>query len=208
MNSTVFIVDDNDSVRQSLARVLKAEGIHAEGFGSAEDFLARQACDVTGCILLDVNMPGISGIELQTRLLEEGLDLPVIFLTGHGDIPMSVKAMKLGAADFLTKPVDEEDLLRAIRQAMGHHRSLREEAVTVASIEARLDELTPRELEVMHELITGAPNKVIADRLRIAIKTVKIHRGHLMHKMQIRSVAELVHLCHIVGIHPHQNVSN
>lgn len=202
MRATVFIVDDDDSVRRSLARLLRANGIASESFPSAEAFLAQEPEPGVGCLLLDVNMAGMSGIELQRRLAERGSDLPIVFLSGHGDVPMSVTAMKRGALDFLTKPVDASDLLEAMRQALDHHRALRESQDLRAAIEARIATLTPREREVMEALITGAQNKVVADRLAIALKTVKVHRAHIMEKMGVRSVAELLHLCHLVGLEP------
>ncbi len=199
---TVFIIDDDASVRKSLSRLLRAEDILTEDFGSARAYLDRAGYDGVGCILLDVDMPEINGIELHKRLVEQGNALPVIFLTGHGNIPMSVQAMKRGALDFLTKPVDEADLLSAVRQALERHRAIRDEARTRESIRTRMGGLTPREQEIVQHLITGAPNKVIADRLQIAVKTVKVHRAHIMEKMGVRSVAELVHLCHLVGTEP------
>ena len=205
--TTVFIIDDDAAMRTSLSRLLRAENIGTEVFCSAADYLAREPYDGVGCILLDVNMPGISGIELQKQLNDLEQDLPIIFLTGYGNIPMSVEAMKRGALDFLTKPVDEADLLPAVRQALDHHRSLRTTADLRESIVERLMSLTPRENEVMLELITGAPNKEIADRLQIAVKTVKVHRAHVMDKMGVRSVAELLHLCHLVGIEPGSDVT-
>ena len=202
MTDIVFIVDDDASVRQSMSRLLRAEGLQTENFESAGAYLARDPHAGVGCILLDINMPGISGIELQARLVERGHDMPIVFLTGHGDVRSSVLAMKRGALDFLTKPADEADLLRAVRQALEHHRHVREVTRTRDVILGRIDSLTPRELEVMQQLITGALNKVIADRLDIAIKTVKVHRAHVMEKMGVRSVAELLHLCHLAGIEP------
>ncbi|MBT8039485.1 MAG: response regulator transcription factor [Xanthomonadales bacterium] len=202
MKQTVFIIDDDASIRKSLGRLLRASDLVTEDFPSAERYLERAPYDGVGCILLDVNMPGISGIELQTQLMDSGRDLPIIFLTGYGNISMSVNAMKRGALDFLTKPVSEDQLLPAVRQALQHHHSLRDERDIRASIEARLATLTHREKEVMRELITGAPNKIVADRLGIAIKTVKVHRANLMLKMGVRSIAELLHLCHLVGTKP------
>jgi FixJ family two-component response regulator len=199
LNHTVFIIDDDDSVRQSLERLLRAEGIRSESFDSARRYLARDPYDGIGCLLLDVAMPGTSGIELQVQLAAQQRDLPIIFLTGHGDIPMSVQAMKRGAFDFLTKPVDESDLLRVVRQALAHHQGLRERVSRHSSAGAQFDALTARERDVMQELITGAPNKVVAERLQIAVKTVKVHRANLMKKLGIRSVAELVHLWHLTG---------
>ena len=200
--ATVFIIDDDASVRKSLSRLLRAEEIQTEVFESATRFLERNEYDGVGCILLDVDMPEISGIELQKQLNELGNELPIVFLTGQGDIPMGVQAMKRGAIDFLTKPVDEADLLRAVRQALEHHGSIQNESRTRQSIRARMDALTPREQEILGHLITGAPNKVIAGRLQIAVKTVKVHRAHVMEKMGVRSVAELLHLCHLVGTEP------
>jgi len=202
VTETIFIIDDDRSVRTSLSRLLRAEDFQTETFASASDYLGRGRCDGIGCILLDVNMPEISGIELQAQLVAEGHEFPIIFLTGHGDIQMSVQAMKRGALDFLTKPVDEVDLLRAVRQALEHHRSIQESANIREKIADRLASLTPRETEVLHQLIKGSLNKVVADRLQIALKTVKVHRAHLMRKMGVRSIAELVHLCHLVGVEP------
>ena len=202
----VFIIDNDPSVLKSLSRLLRSEGIQTECFDSAGAYLERDAHDGTGCILLDINMPEVSGIELQSRLIEQGHDLPVVFLTGHGDVSNSVVAMKRGALDFLTKPVDEAVLLLAVRRALDHHRRVRQVSRTRDTILARIESLTPRERDVMQLLITGAPNKVVADRLEIATKTVKIHRAHLMEKMGVRSVAELLHLCHLVGIDPDNHI--
>lgn len=199
---TVFIVDDDASMRKSMSRLLRSEGFQTETFSSAQEYLSRSSYDDVGCILLDINMPEVSGIELQSQLVQQGHDLPVIFLTGHGGVSDSVVAMKRGALDFLTKPVDKADLLRAIRDAMDHHQKVREINKTRKAILDRIETLTPREREVMQELITGALNKIIADRLQIAIKTVKVHRSNIMNKMGVRSIAELLHLCHLAGIDP------
>lgn len=200
--ATIFIIDDDASVRKSLSRLLRSEGINTESFDSASAFLARDAHDGLGCILLDINMPGVSGIELQAQLVEQGSNIPVVFLTGHGDVSNSVAAMKRGALDFLTKPVDKPDLVSAVQSALDHHRQVLNVTRTRDSILARIDSLTQRECEVMELLITGAPNKVVADQLQIAVKTVKVHRAHVMEKMGVRSVAELLHLCHLAGIEP------
>jgi len=202
VTETVFIIDDDHSVRSSLSRLLRSEGIRNECFESAQAYEDRELHNGVGCILLDINMPGISGIELQARLLERGHDLPVVFLTGHGDVPSSVTALKRGALDYLTKPVDEADLLRAVRHALEFHRLVLAKTRVRDAIQARIDALTPREREVMLLLITGMPNKLVADRLQIAIKTAKVHRAHVMQKMAVRSVAELVHACHLAGIEP------
>ena len=199
VEALVFIVDDDASVRRSLERLLTASGFHVESFESAEHYLDRDPVDGLGCLLLDINMPGVSGIELQQRLQVRGDTVPIVFLTGHGDIPTSVHAMKEGAQDFLTKPVDVEDLVPVIEGALARHREILVDERERARIVTRLDRLTPREREVLGELITGAPNKIIADRLGIALKTVKVHRAHVMEKMAVRSVAELVHLCHLAG---------
>ena len=202
VTETVFIIDNDHSVRRSLSRLLRAEGIRNECFESAQAYEDRELHNGVGCILLDINMPGMSGIELQARLLERGHNLPVVFLTGHGDVSSSVTALKRGALDYLTKPVDEADLLRAVRHALKLHRRVLADARVRNAIRARIDALTPREREVMLQLITGMPNKLVADRLQIATKTAKVHRAHVMQKMGMRSVAELVHACHLAGIEP------
>ena len=202
MKATIFIIDDDASVRRSLSRLLRSEGIRTESFDSATAYLERDAYDGLGCVLLDINMPGMSGIELQARLAEQRHELPIVFLTGHGDVSNSVMAMKRGARDFLNKPVDRADLLQAIQPSLTYHRQVLEDLKTRETVQARLDSLTPREHEVMLQLITGAPNKVVADQLHIAVKTVKVHRAHVMEKMGVRSVAELLHLCHLAGIEP------
>jgi len=199
---TVFIIDNDASVRKSLSRLLRSERIPSECFDSASAYLARDAHDGVGCILLDINMPEMSGIELQAKLVEQGHALPIVFLTGHGDVSNSVAAMKRGALEFLTKPVDEVDLLHAVRSALDHHRQLLEVTRARDAILARMALLTSREHEIMLQVITGAPNKLIADSLQIAVKTVKVHRAHVMEKMGVRSAAELLHLCHLAGIEP------
>ena len=202
MTNLVFIVDNDASVRRSLARLLRSEGIDSESFESATAYLSREPYDGVGCILLDINMPNMSGIELQARLEDRKNDIPVIFLTGHGNVSNSVTAMKRGAMDFLTQPVDKADLLRAVHSALDHHRRVLEASRSRDSVLSRIESLTPREHEVMLELITGAPNKIVADTLQIAVKTVKIHRANVMNKMGVRSVAELLQLCHVADIEP------
>lgn len=205
--TTVFVIDDDASVRKSLSRLLRSEGIRAESYDSAAAYLTRDPFCGVGCIVLDINMPEVSGIELQAHLAARGCNLPVVFLTGHGDVSNSVAAMKRGALDFLTKPVDKSDLLSAVRNALDHHRQVLEETRTRDAILTRIDSLTAREREVMEQLITGAPNKAVADQLQIAVKTVKVHRAHIMEKIGVRSVAELLHLCHLAGIEPDQDTS-
>jgi len=204
---TVFVVDDDDAVRRSLTRLLRSAGWNAEVFASAGDLLERAPISGPGCVLLDVHMPGMSGIELQDRMAEAGITLPVVFLTGKGDIPMSVQAMKHGAVDFLVKPVEEDVLFQALDQAIRrqaaesatrHHRD---------SIMARLNVLSVREREVLEQILQGRLNKQIAYDLGIVEKTVKAHRGRIMEKMEAHTIAELVHLCDSVGLEFPQSAS-
>lgn len=198
----VYIVDDDPSVRIALARLLGSAGYGVETFDSAEAFLAREHADTLACLLLDVSMPGLDGLALQSRLAARSEALPIVFLTGHGDIPMSVSAMKRGACDFLTKPVDDEVLLEAVRQALVKQRADLAERLAIHAARARLASLTPRETEVLRWVIGGALNKQIAAQLGIAEATVKIHRGRVMEKVGVRSVAQLVELCRHVGFEP------
>lgn len=198
----VCVVDDDPAVRRALVRLLRAAGLTAESFASAAEFLARDSELSVGCVVLDVRMPGFDGMELQARLAAEGTDLPVIFLTGHGDIPMSVEAMKQGAVDFLTKPVDEDVLLGAVESALLRSRIERTERLVSQSFRNRLESLTPREHEVLRWVISGALNKQIAGHLGIAEKTVKIHRGRVMQKLGVATLAELVQICQRVGVGP------
>jgi len=202
VDTTIFVIDDDAAVCRSLARLLHSSGFHVETFSGAQEFLARPAFSGTGCVILDVCMSGITGPELHERMSEDGLSLPVIFLTGHGDVPTSVKAMKKGAVDFLLKPVDDEVLLEAVRQAVKRHAAEQARERERERINARLARLSLREREVMEHVIGGQLNKQIAADLGIAEKTVKVHRGRLMEKMEVGSVAELVHLCESVGIEP------
>ena len=202
MAATVFVVDDDDSLRRALTRVMRAAGWTAESFGSAEEFLRRLPFRGVGCVLLDVNMPGLTGPELQARLLEQGNTLPVVFVTAHGDLPTGIGAMKRGAVDFLSKPVDEATLLRTVTQALELHQQRGQHDLEIASAGERLARLSPREREVMELVVTGLLNKQIADRMQISIKTVKVHRSRVMEKMEVRSVAALVHLCELAGITP------
>lgn len=198
--ATVFVVDDDAAVRRSLTRLLRSAGWNAEAFASAADFLERAPITGPGCVLLDVNMPGMSGLELQARMAEAGIPLPVVFLTGKGDIPMSVNAMKHGAVDFLVKPVEENVLFQALEQAI--RRQAAEAATRQGrdSIMSRLARLSAREREVLEGVLQGRLNKQIAFELGIAEKTVKAHRGKVMEKMEAHTIAELVHLCHTAGI--------
>ena len=203
-DATVFVVDDDMAVRRSLARLLRSAGLNVETFPSAREFLDRLPSARTGCIVLDVRMPGMTGPELFDQMAGKGLSLPVVFLTGHGDVPMSVQAMKKGAVDFLLKPVDDEALLHAIRQAVARHVSQQAREQERQSLEGRLRRLSAREREVMEYVIRGDLNKQIAADLGISEKTVKVHRGRVMAKMEAGSVAELVRLCEAAGIRPRQ----
>ena len=190
----VHIVDDDPAVRAALARLLRSRGYETVDHGSAESFLADHDPEAHGCILLDVSMPGLDGPGLQRRLLAEGEGLPVIFLTGSADVPICAEAMRNGAVDFLTKPVDEEDLVRAIETALQHDTVRRKAGRQREATESRLASLTPREREVLDHVMNGRLNKQIASDLGTAEKTVKVHRARAMEKMHVRSVAELVRM--------------
>jgi FixJ family two-component response regulator len=198
--STVFLVDDDASVRRALARLIKSAGYHVQTFASAREFLDGGSLNEgPGCLVLDVRLPGLSGIDLQRELQRTRLILPVIFITGHGDIPMSVNAMKAGAVDFLQKPVRDADLLRAIEQALA--RAVREHAELkeTKDLQSRVEKLTTREREVMNLVVRGWLNKQIAFELGTAEKTIKVHRARVMEKMQVDSLAELVRLAEKIG---------
>jgi FixJ family two-component response regulator len=197
--ATVFVVDDDPAVLKSLSRLLRSAGLAVATFSSPRDFLDRHDPNTSGCLVLDMAMPGLNGLELQQALMARGHELAIIFLTGHGDIPMSVKAMKQGAVDFLTKPVDDDDLLKAIRVAIEKDRLQRQEQAEVAEIQQRLATLTPREREVLHHVISGHLNKQTAADLGTVEKTITVHRARIMQKMKVQSVAELVHLTERAG---------
>ena len=190
----VFLVDDDASVRKSLARLVRTAGYEAELFASVRDFLARAPYDGPCCLVLDVHMPGLTGLDLQEALRVAGQRLSIVFITGHRDVPVSVKAMKAGAVDFLTKPVDAETLLEAIRQAVARTLTDRRRQARVKEIRGRIATLTPREAAVFALVVTGMLNKQIGSQLGIAEKTVKVHRARVMEKMQAGSLAELVRL--------------
>jgi len=204
-NTVVFVIDDDPSVRKSLSRLLRSVGHLVETFSSAEEFLAREHFDGIGCILLDVQMPGLSGMDLQAELSKAETSMPIVFITGHGDIPMSVEAMRKGAVHFLSKPFDDNDLLAAVREAIEKDRRAKAEQAEVQDIRRRLSLLTPREYEVLCYVITGMLNKQIAFTLNIAEKTVKIHRGRVMEKLCVDSVAELVRLAEKARIEAPRN---
>ena len=198
---TVFLVDDDASVRRALARLIKAAGHRVESFASAREFLDSDAHkDGPSCLVLDLQMPGLSGLDLQRELQALDTNLPIIFVTGHGDIPTSVRAMKAGAVDFLQKPVKDKDLLKAIEQSLARAASDQSEREEVVRIRKRLEQLTPREREVMALVVTGMLNKQIAFKLGTVEKTIKVHRARVMDKMRVHSVAELVRVAERVGI--------
>jgi len=199
---TVFVVDDYAPVRSAVSRLLRAAGFAVAAFASPEEFLAQYDPHTPGCLVLDLDMPAVNGLELQRILARKGSVLPIIFLTGHGDVPKSVQAMKRGAIDFLTKPVNDENLLAAVRAAIEKDRALRREQTELSEIRARLATLTPREREVLEHVVTGKLNKQIAADLGTVQQTVKVHRARVMQKMRVQSVAELVRLTERCGISP------
>jgi RNA polymerase sigma factor (sigma-70 family) len=201
----VFIIDDDAAVRRGLERLLRSAGWSAEAHASADAFLRRLPYDGVGCVLLDVSMPGMTGPELQEHMMATGVSLPIVYLTGHADVPMSVRAMKKGALDILLKPVQEENLIETIRAALDKHASIQTLDRERLDITARLARLSAREREVMEEVIRGRLNKQIAAELGITEKTVKAHRARVMEKLQTRSVAALVRLCAAVGITPRES---
>ena len=200
--NTVFIIDDDVAVRRSLSRLLSTEDYQIEEYNSATAFLERTPYQGKGCIILDVNMPGLDGMALYEQLLAHGNNLPVIFLTGHGDIPMSVSAMKKGASDFLIKPVDETVLLATIAEAIAKYEGIYNQHLSDKTTQTRLASLTVREHEVLQHVIAGERNKDIAHKLAISEKTVKVHRARVMEKMGVNSAAELVRVCMEIGVVP------
>jgi FixJ family two-component response regulator len=195
----VFVVDDDDSVLKALGRLLRSHQFRAETFASAREFLLRDRPNTPGCLVLDVRMPGLDGLELQHKLNEVNADLPIIFITGHGDVPMSVRAMKAGAVDFLPKPFEDQDLVGAVRLAIANDVQARLRRADAAGIGRRVESLTPREREVMALVVTGLLNKQIGRELGVTEKTVKVHRGQVMRKMAAGSLAELVRMAEKAG---------
>jgi FixJ family two-component response regulator len=193
-DAIVFVVDDDSSIREAIESLVKLAGLRVETFGSAQEFLRSKRADLPGCVVLDVELPGLSGLDLQRELATHGIKLPIIFITGYGDIPMSVRAMKAGALEFLTKPFRDQDLLDAIQQALERDRAARRHAREIAELRERFDVLTSREREVMSLVVAGWLNKQIGFELKISEVTVKIHRGRVMNKMGAESLAELVRM--------------
>ena len=201
-SSRVFVVDDDESVRKSLERLMRSARLPVETFASANEFLEREFSKEPCCLVLDVRMPGLTGPELQGELAQRQQAIPIVFLTAHGDVPMSVRAMKDGAVDFLPKPFEDQDLLTAVRRALERDTLTKGEQASRADLEQRVKTLTPREHEVFRWVITGMLNKQIAYELAASEKTVKVHRGRVMQKLRVGSVAELVRLAQKVDITP------
>lgn len=198
--SIVFIIDDDPLYRASAERLVRSVGFSVLGFESARDFLSSRRPSVPSCLVLDVRLPGLSGLDLQRELADAGVHIPIIFVTGHGDIPMSVQAMKAGAVEFLTKPFRDQDLLDAIRHAIARDRIARRQHARNVDLRKRYELLSPREREVFKCVISGMLNKQIADELGTTERTIKFHRGHIMQKMQGNSLADLVRMAEALGI--------
>jgi FixJ family two-component response regulator len=190
----VFVVDDDLSVREGLERLLHAAGWEVETFPSAQEFLAHRKEDIPSCLVLDVGLPGLSGLDLQKRILEANREIPIVFITGHKDVPTSVRAMKAGAVEFLVKPFSEDDLLDAIRQAIKRDQSARYQNAQMQDLWRRYESLTPREREVMQRVVSGLLNKQVAAELGTSEITIKVHRGQVMQKMQANSLVDLVRM--------------
>lgn len=196
----IAIVDDDPSVRRGLERLIRSMGWQAETFASAQEFLARVGVEAPSCVVLDLQLPGLTGLEMQKQMAEVGLETPIVFLTGHGNIPATVQAMKAGAIEFLTKPVEEPDLLKAIQEAIERDRRIRQQRADMGDLRDRYDSLTAREQEVVQHVVAGLLNKQIAADLKITEDTVKFHRGNIMRKMRADSLADLVRMAQHLGI--------
>jgi FixJ family two-component response regulator len=199
-DEVVIVIDDDLSMRQAIETLLETVGLNSQAYGSGQEFLQSPLLDVPSCLVLDVRLPGLSGLNLQRELSERGMNVPIIFITGHGDIPMSVQAMKAGAVNFLTKPFCDQDLLDAIGQAIERDRAARHQRAELAILRRRYAQLTPRERDVMAHVVAGLLNKQIAAQLGTSEQTVKVHRYHVMHKMQAESLADLIRVAEKLGI--------
>jgi len=200
--SIVFVIDDDVSMRRALTNLFQSVGLVVGAFGSASELLTSKLPEVASCLVLDIRLPGLSGLDLQTELAKANIHIPIIFITGHGDIPMTVRAMKGGAVDFLTKPFRDQDLLDAVVSAIDKDRKRREADKTVASLQALYETLSSREREVLAFVASGLMNKQIAAELDLAEITVKIYRGHIMKKMRAKSLADLIRMTEALGIRP------
>lgn len=198
----IAIVDDDPSAREGLGSLIRSAGWRAETFVSAREFLARPGAETPSCLILDLQLPGLSGLDLQKRMAEVGLEIPIVFLTGHGNIPASVQAMKAGAVEFLTKPFDEQELFQAIQEAIEWDRHTRQQHAELRELRDRYESLTARERQVMQQVVSGLLNKQIAGELNITEFTVKIHRGRVMRKMRADSLPDLVRMAESLGIRP------
>jgi FixJ family two-component response regulator len=196
----VFVIDDDASMRRALTNLFQSVGLGVEAFGSAPEMLQSKLPDVASCLVLDIRLPGLSGLDFQTELAKANIHIPIIFMTGHGDIPMTVRAMKGGAIDFLTKPFRDQDMLDAVVTAIERDRKRREVEKVVANLQALFETLTPREREILALVTSGLMNKQIAAEIGLAEITVKIHRGHIMKKMGARSLADLIRMAETLGI--------
>jgi FixJ family two-component response regulator len=199
-DAVVFVVDDDAPLRESLKNLIRSVGLRVEAFASAQEFLRSKRPDVPGCLVLDVRLPGLSGLDLQKRMAEADMGIPIIFITGHGDIPMTVQAMKAGAVEFLTKPFRDQDLLDAIHKALERDRKARDQRAKIQKLRSRYRSLTPREREVMALVVVGLLNKQIAGELGTSEASVKVHRQHVMEKMGAGSLADLVRMADRLGI--------
>jgi FixJ family two-component response regulator len=203
-DAAVFVVDDDPLIRDALEQLIKSVGLKAFTFSSAREFLEKELPDEPCCLILDIRMPGLSGLDLQDELAKRGLTIPVIFITGHGTVPTSVRAMKAGAVDFLQKPFEDQELLDAIHKAIDQNRQTRKEQSEISEIKRRVESLTPREYEILVLVATGMLNKQIAYDLKLSENTVKTHRAHIMQKMNAESLADLVRLTEKVDICRHK----